>query len=371
MAAGILILLILGQLIRSVPTHELRDFGSFYASGQAASKGLNPYGVYALTYHVKSKIFEGDNPNLNPPISVLLFEIVSTLDVHTLFKALWFLSLFLYGLSLCLLISAYSKNVTGWHLLLAFAFPGVWDTLFLGQIYMPLLLTAVGAWILLERNHAILAGLLIGVLAAVKPNLIVWPALLFLAGHRRASLTAWGVFVLLSVVPLMVYGYRIYGQWFHLILTDDPSRAAFPTNTSLFGLVARSGMSWVGLPLSLTVLVLLAGWAWEKQPPAIETSAMAISASLLTAPLAWMHYALFFLPIFFFRPLTVAMKLGFGLLAFPLGLVIISESGPRWIVMTTGSAYNWAVLVIFAALAKHALETEGSSLMRMNARAKD
>src|SRR3712207_4336944 len=60
----------------------LWDFGSFVASGRAASEGLNPYGVYPLTLHVQLPGFESWNPNLNPPISALLFQLFDVADPH-------------------------------------------------------------------------------------------------------------------------------------------------------------------------------------------------------------------------------------------------------------------------------------------------
>src|SRR3954468_2306604 len=67
----------------------LWDFGSFVASGQAAAEGLNPYGVYPLTLHVELPGFESWNPNLNPPISALLFRAFDLAEPHLTFHTWW------------------------------------------------------------------------------------------------------------------------------------------------------------------------------------------------------------------------------------------------------------------------------------------
>lgn len=60
---------------RVASPHGLWDFGAFIASGRAAAEGLDPYGIYPLTPHVVLPGFEAWNPNLNPPISALLFQL--------------------------------------------------------------------------------------------------------------------------------------------------------------------------------------------------------------------------------------------------------------------------------------------------------
>src|SRR4028118_967512 len=74
---------------RSLPGESLMDFGSFVASGRAAREGLNPYGIYPLTLHVSFPGFEAWNPNLNPPISALLFRVFDWTPPDTSFRIWW------------------------------------------------------------------------------------------------------------------------------------------------------------------------------------------------------------------------------------------------------------------------------------------
>ena len=84
----------------------------------------------------------------------------------------------------------------------ASALAGFWDTLFLGQIYLPLVLAGVAAWLLLERGAGLWAGLLIGIVVAMKPNFLVWPVLLLLSGHYRSAVAAFVIASAISLIPL-------------------------------------------------------------------------------------------------------------------------------------------------------------------------
>jgi|GEM_PF-2326455 hypothetical protein len=69
-------------LLPHLPAGSLHDFGSFVASGRAARSGSNPYGVHELTYRTP----DGPAVNLNPPISVLLFQVLAPLDPFTTYR---------------------------------------------------------------------------------------------------------------------------------------------------------------------------------------------------------------------------------------------------------------------------------------------
>lgn len=327
----------------------LWDFGSFVASGRAAREGLNPYGIYPLTLHVQLPGFESWNPNLNPPISALLFQLFDVAEPDAAFRAWRWISVLFYVATVLLLIrhlpSVQALVIAVW----AFALAGFWDTLFLGQIYLPLVFASVLAWLLLDRGAGFWAGILIGCLVAMKPNFLVWPVLLFLSGHRHPALVAAGIAALISAIPLVVYGSEIYFQWFELIASDR-ERAFFLTNASFAGLAARAGIPSLGLILSLTLLAGLAAWAFWRRPNVVSVSGMALLAALLASPLGWIHYTLFLLPVLLSHWHWLAIRAVALLLIVPVPFVIAQFAKPPWIQLTIGSVYAWALVLCLATL---------------------
>jgi hypothetical protein len=339
------VLAITSELPRIAPEHGLWDFGSFVASGRAAKEGLNPYGIYPLTLHVQLPGFESWNPNLNPPISALLFQLFDVADPHVVYRGWRWISVGFYAATVLLLVRRYGNGLHSVIMVLwAFALAGFWDTLFLGQIYLPLVFAGVAAWLLLERGANVGAGILIGLVVAMKPNFLVWPALLFLSGYRLPALAAVGTAAAIGAIPLAVYGPEVYQQWFELIASDR-ERAFFLTNASFAGLAARAGLPSLGLILSLALLAGLAAWAFWRRPDIMAASGLALIAALLASPLGWIHYTLFLLPVILMhwrRPLMRAVAL---LLIIPVPFVIDQFTKPAWVQFTIGSVYGWALVL--------------------------
>jgi len=347
--AAIALVLIVSDLARVLPNHGLWDFGSFVASARAAREGLNPYGVYPLTMHVVLPGFDAYNPNLNPPISALLFRAFDVADPQASLRVWWAISVACYVVTVLLLVARYGARRAVLIGLPALALAGFSDTLFLGQIYLPLVLAAVGAWLLLERGQGAFAGLLIGLVVAMKPNFLVWPVLLLLSRHYRPAFVAFGVAALVSAVPLLAMGPEVYRQWVEL-LASDRERAAFLTNASLTGLAARAGVSVVGLVISAALLMALAAWALVRRPAALRASAFALLASVFASPIGWIHYTLFLLPVFVrgwgSRPIRAVVLL----LMVPVPFVVDQLGTSTLNQLTVGSVYGWALLLCLAAL---------------------
>jgi hypothetical protein len=336
---------------RVSPPHGLWDFGAFLASGRAAAEGLNPYGIYPpLTPHVVFPGFDAWNPNLNPPISALLFQLFDLAPQDVSFRVWSWISVALYGVTLFLLARRYAWSpavvvLVTW----ACALAGFWDTLYLGQIYIPLVLAAVGAWLLLERGGAIWAGVLIGLVIAMKPNFLVWTVLLFLAGHRRASLASIATAAVISIIPLFFFGPNIYRQWIELVLSDG-ERAMFLTNGSISGFTARAGFDRLGLILSGVLLLTLAAWALWKRPSALRVSSFALVGALLASPLGWIHYTLFLLPVIVSHWRAWPMWVVAAMLCIPVPMIINQFGASASTQLTTGSAYGWALVLCLVTL---------------------
>lgn len=332
-----------------LPIWGTTDFGSFYASGLAASVGDNPYGVYLQTFYVESVWFTGFNQNLNPPTALPLFEALSSLPLDTAFLVWWLISLVCAALLMRLLLREYEDRMTRTAILWFLSMGALWDTLHLGQIYLPLALASAIAWTRLRNEKGmILAGILIGFVAAIKPNFLVWPVLLLLSGHLRVSLAGFITAALLFLGSVAIYGPGTYLQWFEL-LSGDGARAIFPTNGSLVGIFARAGIPEVGWIMSVALLAATGLWALIARPNVLKASACALVVSLLASPIAWGHYALFLAPVLIGvwhcrGALGVAASVA---LALPFIVIIWTPPDQLFARLTIGSIHFWAFLAIF------------------------
>jgi hypothetical protein len=344
------VLVIASELPRVLPRDWLWDFGSFVASGQAAREGLDPYGIYPLTFHVVLPGFEAWNPNLNPPISALLFQPLGMAEPRLMFRIWWGITVALHALTVFLALGGTSGLMRIIMAFWAFALAGFWDTLLLGQIYAPLVLAGVVAWLLLERGAQVWAGIMIGLVVAMKPNFAVWPALLLLSGAYRPALASMATVAVISAVPLAVYGPDIYRQWLEL-LASDQERAFFLTNVSLTGLASRAGVAGIGMALSVALLALAALWAWRWRPDPMRASAIGLVLSLLASPIAWIHYTLFLLPVLLRRWDLNGTRLVALLLIVPVPFIIAQFGRSAWTQFTVGSLYNWAMVLCLFVLA--------------------
>ncbi|CAD7054349.1 hypothetical protein REJC140_02142 [Pseudorhizobium endolithicum] len=336
---------------RVMSDHGLWDFGAFVASGRAAASGLDPYGVYPpLTPHVVFPGFEAWNPNLNPPISALLFQVFDIADPATSLRLWWVISLVCHLGAVLLLLRRYSGGVEAVLLgIWAFALAGFWDTLYLGQIYTPLVLATVGAWLSLERGKFLQAGILIGLLISMKPNFLVWPVLLFLAGYSKPVWIAAATAAVVAAIPLAVFGPQIYVDWLTLVASDG-ERAWFLTNASFAGLASRAGLPMLGTVLGALLLLSLAAWAYWRRPQLMDISSFALVAALLASPLGWIHYTLFLLPVLlhhWHRPWTWPVAVAFTI---PVPLVLGQFGKPALVQATIGSVYGWSLVLLLLGL---------------------
>ena len=307
------------------------DWLSFMLSGQAAASGLNAYGELTIT----------KGPNLNPPISLLVFAPLSQLDWSLCLSVWRVCSMLLLVVALSLLARSEGIRLPPLALLWALSMAGTWTVLEQGQVHTLLLMLTVGAWMLLQRSRLLPAGVLIGLLVAIKPNFLVWPALLFLSGYWLPAGVAIATALLASVIPAILYGPAIYLDWYvvhHVYYT--PERIGWPVNTSFIGLATRYDLPALGYVAAFLLLASLAVWAVKCRPDLRSVSSAALVASLLASPIAWVSYTVLLLPLFVrlrWSPLLVAAAV---LLAVPSWLV--------WSVPTLGLYYNLALLPLLS-----------------------
>ena len=298
--------ILIGLAMVLIPNRGLLDFGSFYMAGVVQEKGVdNPYGIYPELAEETGANFgytddRGHSPNLNPPISLYPFRLLADVNPATARTVLNIVSALVFAGCAVALLRAYPEHRNLFGVLWVLGFAGFWYTLALGQLYVLLFALGLGAWLLIEKGtHPLLAGVLMGLLIAVKPNFAVWPLFLLLAGHPRVSLTAIITAAAISAVPLMLEGPVIYQQW--LQAAQDYPRLALSLNASLVGETERAGIPVLGYALSATVVAAGAVVMWLVRPTAIKASAWGIVVGLLASPIAWVGYSMLMMPVLLSR----------------------------------------------------------------------
>ncbi len=318
--------------------------------------------------------------NLNPPISVYLFDLLSSFNRGFLGVAFLIGAIGTVGACVGMLMRAYPDK-RHWLLpLLVAGMAGIWQMLWYLQIYAPLLLAMTGAWLALRKGNWLLGGILLGVVIAIKPNYALVPIILVAAGHYRPAIVAVAMAGLISIVPLIVDGPHIYWQWLHL--TESFNGYGWTSNASLVSVGERLHLRVLGqlaaVGLAVSVIFLARRW----RPDTLATLALGTMCVILVGPVSWAGYTLLLLPYLFstrwdgwtwlavcllvmpFAPGRAIDALGIGSLGLgSLGLGHVSLQGgssllPMPVVTTLGAVlmpligaiYAWAVVVLLVRL---------------------
>lgn len=272
----------------------LKDLDSFLHSGAAYTRGLDPYDYYAW---LRPEPISPEALNLNPPISVYLFEPLSAMDRGLVGTGFFVGSVAMVGAAVGLLMRAYPEKRTWLVVLIVAGMAGIWHMLWYLQIYAPLLLAMTGAWLLMRRGDWVLAGILIGLMIAVKPNYAVLALVLVAAGHYRPAVTSVVTASLISLVPLLIDGPGIYWQWLHMTIGFEGYEWA--SNASLISVGERLNIAPLGqiAGASLTLAVLF--FVWRRRPGALDAMALGLMTVILVGPVSWAGYTLLLLPFLF------------------------------------------------------------------------
>ena len=228
-------------------------------------------------------------------------------------------------------------------------------TLSLQQIYAILLVLCVAAWFLLESEHDIAAGVLLGVLVAIKPNLALWPLFLALTGRFKPILPTCVTAAVLSIIPIFLYGPGIYSEW--LRATGIDSHSIFPIDVSIAGNFTRLGSRPAGLSIAFLVLVLLIYLVWAARPPLYETTGIALCASILCSPLGWLEFILLLAPLLFAKRWTALTSFAALLLWIHPAFVDPQPYASHWSAFFRGLVYFVPMCNLLAEYCRPALRT--------------
>ena len=333
--------------------NDLMDFGSFYASGLKIRNGENPYdpnSEYIFEINFSRVGAGGKMMNLNPPISVIIFEFMSRFDPHQSLIIWQVTSAILYAGIIFLLATTYKQNIRPAIFLWAFTLAGFWHTLVLGQIYILLLLFTVLGWIFLQRGKYIPAGIAIGLVVAIKPNFILWPIFLLFSGYYVTFSLSVLSGLIVSLIPVIFYGTRIYAQWLEASALH-PETMIMPGNNSILGLTARFDSISTGIVISVILVLILLVLSKRKIHNDMEKSehisALGIIASLLASPISWTGYTILLLPIFFsLKKWTVPAMVSAAILSIPFAVVLQLFQSSFVNFVLFGWLYGWGILLL-------------------------
>ncbi len=291
------------------PGIQLGDFGAFVSSGRAVWSGENPYGFYNRLDDIGSS-----TPNLNPPLSLVVFSLLARIDPVVGLLTWRVIAVLVYALSIFILLRQNPRwRSPIWIAWLA-AFPPFVMTITLGQIYTVLLLIVAIAWRVQLSNRPVLAGALIGILVAIKPNFAIWPFLLILTGETGIAVSSFLVVGGLAVLPALLYGPIVYRQWLDAIALTSWSDFR---NVSLIGVGDSLGHSRLGVVAAVVVGAVLVALTFRYRPNRETVGGIGLLAGILLAPIGWAAYALFLLPWLCGRRVSAGLIAALGLLSIP------------------------------------------------------
>lgn len=335
-----------------IKVDSLLDFGSFVASGKAIASGEDPYTSESdLIFHVTFWDGEvgGKMPNLNPPVSLLAFQYLAYTNPYSAIFIWRIVSIALYIASLLVLFSLY-RPINSSEVLWALCLGGFWHTIELGQIYTFLLFCLALAWYFNEKGNPILAGFLLGLLIAVKPNFIVMLPFLFIGKQNALGLSALISFGLLSLIPALIWGFSVYEQWFAASQISDRV-LVMPGNSSLLAFTARLGITNVGFVSTIVLLAVVFFWCISKKTIFVlhkrTVWAIGIILSLFVSPISWAGYTIFTLPLFLAQKnWKVWMRVAAIILATPFFVILTNYESSKFGFIFWGGWYGWGLLFL-------------------------
>ena len=300
-----------------------RDFLQFYLMGHALREGAN---LYAPISELAAR-FE---PHLNNWLDISAYPpIVAIIGLPLSFLSyFWAVVVWLIFELGCLAISI--RHMTKYFgasslpvlvtICMYISWQPVYIDLYLGQFMIPILLLLILTWQALKEGKEIKAGLLLGIVFAIK--LYAWPLGLFLFIKRkwRCPVVAGLVFFFANAVmaawtgsaTVVDYYTRVGGTVLAQYVSD-------PFNFSAWSV----GFRWAGQPGAVLLLLAVLSFSLvlALKSKDFDTGFMVmLAASTILQPIAWIHYLVTLLPVFCF----LVYRSEWGKWDLVLGLLLIA-----------------------------------------------
>lgn len=401
-AVAVLILLLLWLLYHAAIVRvmmgklHLNDFGKFYYSAQYFLAGQDMYAPSPATT-LPAGDTTHDFLNMNPPHFHLLILPLTPLSPASAL-AVWAV-MGLSGLlwSTWLVTRELRLKWTGprviWATLAMLACSSTSAVIMTGQLTFQLLPLITLAWIAARHRSWIRAGVWLGIVAAVKPNLGLLGLCLIVAGQWGAAIAMASTVAASFAVGLLIFGWDAHKKWMAALNAVDWMWA--PMNGSLAGLFTRvfQGGASVAptfaapqliLPATLLASFAVAGISMRqiarRRPhvPVDHFFAIGILGAQLISPLGWVYYLWFavgpLLAIWIGAEHTPGLKIRTAVLAafclaipgllwqLPMFSAVVHE---WWQPLTFRSIYTWTTLWLWVAVVVDAVRvTSRVSLAR-------
>ncbi|MFJ3935925.1 bifunctional glycosyltransferase 87/phosphatase PAP2 family protein [Streptomyces parvus] len=175
------------------------------------------------------------------------------------------------------------------------------NALHLGQTSILPVLLVLLAWFVVREHRA--AGVLVGIAAAFQPVLLLFAALLWLTGRRKASASAGATFALATAAAWAAAPKDSWTYWVHHLagagLGERPDSLA---NQSLHGALLRLGLEgpveialFLVLAVGVVVLGLRRAVRYAEDGQLLLAVAVTGCAVVAVSPTAWQHQLLWVL----------------------------------------------------------------------------
>jgi alpha-1,2-mannosyltransferase len=352
------------------------DFTSFYASIEALKQGVNPYQVLPTAY-LDTVILSP--ANLNPPTLLMLFTPLTWLD-YSVAQRFMIISSSLLGLLSALMVfklslpsDIFQKNAIKMLLMYLMLFSTLVNAAImqLGSLMAFVIYTGYIAYL---KRHDFIAGFLWGTIISIK----IFPGLLLIYAIRqqRIKLCIFAILttIFLWTLPWVLYGYKVYEQYYHLI--NDVIWYGNSWNGSLNGFLFRAVIdtndltqSLLGIRLTYLFLfcIILACfvkklWSMDSSDDKHRQFALTLIMMLMLSPFSYVYYfSILLLPMaiswryLYIKRLTIKPMMlwliCFFLLNFPLDYVSVKNMIGIGAKLTLYSSYFYGLLLIFILIA--------------------
>jgi hypothetical protein len=289
---------------------SLNDFGRFYYGAQHFVDGRSLYDLSPATPVILDTGAELQLWNLGSPAFHLLFLPLTLLPAKLALAVWWLLSLLSLLWSVRTIIDTLKWRLSSadWLLVTALLLSAnaTAAQIVTGQMGLLIVAPITWAWVQARTGKYKTAGLVLGVLAAIKPTLLIFfPWLLMRALWKSRDST--GViaycasFIVTTTLALAVFGLDEHFAWFSTVRSLD--WAWLPMNASIQGWATRAfsvnpmfphALSLPALvkPLWLLCSLVIGLFTYYRIREATADVAFAILLvlALLIAPLGWLYY---------------------------------------------------------------------------------